>query len=94
MRGATTMVTRCNQGTSPLSICMPVADLEDVPLFIAGQGVCKITNTPCVPAPTGAWVPNHPTVLTGENSATTCCALGGTITASSPAAQRTVVVSD
>jgi hypothetical protein len=71
----------------PFGMCTTLSNPQVAAATAAAQGV--LTPQPCVPVPTGPWVPGSPTVRIGGNAALTAacsltCAWGGVITVLNP----------
>ena len=77
----------------PFGVCMSLANPITAALTAAALGV--LTPGPCLPTPTGPWVPGAPTVMIGGKPALTApcqliCAFGGVITMSAAGMAPTV----
>ena len=79
----------------PFGVCSSLANPVTAALTTAALGV--LTPGPCIPVPTGPWLPAKPTVLSSiagpltNDSAKLICAYGGVIQVNMPA-QFTVMV--
>jgi Domain of unknown function (DUF4280) len=71
----------------PFGMCMSLANPMVAAATAAAMGV--LTPMPCIPVPTGPWVPGSPTVMIGNmpalNSTSKCiCSWGGVISITTP----------
>ena len=78
----------------PFGMCSSLANPQVAAATAAAMGV--LTPQPCVPQPTGAWIPTQGTVLAGgkpclTNDCKLMCMYGGSITITTPGQFNTSV---